>query len=205
MKTVRPSKFVSRIAGSSKHMLPGSDLFSWTPTLSSTYMGMEETKKFVTSKPATCKTSHCQTLKCTSDVKRWHAAVAHMLGPRFWSSDAQKWHAAVARGKYTSQMWKFPHSWATFWSSDGYKWHAAVEWDKFKSQHVQNTIFSGHVKTREIPHSQDTFASRTTDSKKKLYGVVVQNAIVKHPPKMTNLAPFWNLMRCSKMWREDNF
>ena len=97
MKTVRPSKFVSRIAGSPKHMLPGCALFAWTPTLSSTYMGMEETKKFVTSKPATCKTSHCQTFMCTSDVKKCHAAVARHI---FVSQNLEISHARATILKF---------------------------------------------------------------------------------------------------------
>ena len=54
----------------------------------------------------------------------------------FWSSEVEKWHAAVARSTFASQYTKH-HMRGP--SSDVQEWHAAVARSTFASQKVQNT------------------------------------------------------------------
>ena len=66
----------------------------------------------------------------------------------FWSSDVEKWHAAVARRmRETHFQVKILKNWrfrSTFWSSDVEKLHAAVARSTFVSQNVQNTCILPH-------------------------------------------------------------
>ena len=59
----------------------------------------------------------------------------------FWSSDVKKWHAAVARSTFASENVKKlrVRSGSTFWRSDVEKLHAAVARSAFSSEIVQNT------------------------------------------------------------------
>ena len=58
----------------------------------------------------------------------------------FWSSDVQKWHAAVAKSTFGSEnAWRCR---STFWSSDVQKWHAAVERSTFASENAKKLTVS---------------------------------------------------------------
>ena len=46
------------------------------------------------------KTPHSRSNFWSSDLEKWHAAVART---KFWSSDLEKWHATVARSTFVSQ------------------------------------------------------------------------------------------------------